>query len=106
SLSYLDQLPLDIIKIDRSFVCNISEDARRFKLLRGTVNLARELDLRIVVEGVETREQLALLNKYDCADLVQGYVFAAPMPVEAIRDLQETLACKGRPPARRRHQIA
>jgi diguanylate cyclase (GGDEF)-like protein len=66
SLSYLDQLPLDVIKIDRSFVRNIGEDARRFKLLRGTVNLSRELGLRIVIEGVETQEQLALIKKYQC----------------------------------------
>ncbi|MCJ8055543.1 EAL domain-containing protein [Shinella curvata] len=91
SLSYLDQLPLDLIKIDRSFVRNIGEDARRFKLLRGTVNLSRELGLRIVIEGVETQEQLALINKYECADLVQGYVFAAPMSLGALRDLYESL---------------
>ncbi|WP_183804845.1 EAL domain-containing protein [Mycoplana azooxidifex] len=94
SLSYLDALPLDLIKIDRSFVRNISEDARRFKLLRGTVNLSRELGLRIVVEGVETREQLALINKYNCADLIQGYVFAAPMSNSAIIDLTQALARK------------
>jgi EAL domain-containing protein (putative c-di-GMP-specific phosphodiesterase class I) len=94
SLSYLDALPLDLIKIDRSFVRNISEDARRFKLLRGTVNLSRELGLKIVVEGVETREQLALINKYNCADLIQGYVFAAPMSNAAIIDLTQALARK------------
>ncbi|PTM94293.1 putative bifunctional diguanylate cyclase/phosphodiesterase [Mycoplana dimorpha] len=94
SLSYLDALPLDVIKIDRSFVRNIGESSRRFKLLRGTVNLSRELGLRIVVEGVETREQLELINKYNCADLVQGYVFAAPMSTAAIMDLTETLARK------------
>lgn len=94
SLSYLDALPLDVIKIDRSFVRNIAEDTRRFKLLRGTVNLSRELGLRIVIEGVETRDQLALINKYHCADLVQGYVFAAPMSAAAVVDLSETLARK------------
>ena len=103
SLSYLDQLPLDLVKIDRSFVRNICEDARRFQLLRGTVNLSRELGLRIVVEGVETREQLALLNKYSCADLVQGYVFATPMPLCKLTDLIDALARKagrGRPAGR------
>ncbi|QRM56713.1 EAL domain-containing protein [Sinorhizobium sp. BG8] len=91
SLSYLDALPLDIIKIDRSFVRNIGEDSRRFKLLRGTVNLSRELGLRIVVEGVETREQLALINKFRCADLIQGYVFATPMTSSALLELAESL---------------
>jgi EAL domain-containing protein (putative c-di-GMP-specific phosphodiesterase class I) len=106
SLSYLDQLPLDVIKIDRSFVRNIGEDPRRFKLLRGTVNLSRELGLRIVIEGVETREQLALINKYQCADLVQGYVFAAPMSPDALRDLYETLARKPGDSRRRGRRVA
>ena len=102
SLSYLDQLPLDVIKIDRSFVRNIGEDARRFKLLRGTVNLSRELGLRIVIEGVETQEQLALIKKYQCADLVQGYVFAAPMSPDALRDRFESLAARKAGETRRR----
>jgi len=102
SLSYLDQLPLDVIKIDRSFVRNIGEDARRFKLLRGTVNLSRELGLRIVIEGVETQEQLALIRKYQCADLVQGYVFAAPMSPDALRDRFESLAGRKAGETRRR----
>jgi len=102
SLSYLDQLPLDVIKIDRSFVRNIGEDAPRFKLLRGTVNLSRELGLRIVIEGVETQEQLALIRKYQCADLVQGYVFAAPMSPDALRDRFESLAARKAGETRRR----
>ena len=106
SLSYLDQLPLDVIKIDRSFVRNIGEDPRRFKLLRGTVNLSRELGLRIVIEGVETEEQLALINTYHCADLVQGYVFAAPMWLDALRDLYESLGGKPVEPRRRNRRVA
>ncbi|WLR91820.1 putative bifunctional diguanylate cyclase/phosphodiesterase [Shinella zoogloeoides] len=106
SLSYLDQLPLDVIKIDRSFVRNIGEDPRRFKLLRGTVNLSRELGLRIVIEGVETEEQLALINKYHCADLVQGYVFAAPMSPDALRDRYESLGGKPVEPRRRGRRVA
>lgn len=95
SLSYLDALPVDIIKIDRSFVRNIREDSRRFKLLRGTANLARALGLRIVVEGVETADQLQLINEHNCADLIQGFVFAAPMPASAISTL-----CKNGVPKR------
>ncbi|MBD9558690.1 bifunctional diguanylate cyclase/phosphodiesterase [Ensifer sp. ENS03] len=95
SLSYLDALPVDIIKIDRSFVRNIREDSRRFKLLRGTANLARALGLRIVVEGVETADQLQLINEHNCADLIQGFVFAAPMPASAIATL-----CKNGVPKR------
>lgn len=84
SLSYLDSLPIDVVKIDRSFVRNITEDERRLKLLRGTVNLSRELGLEIVVEGVETEDQLGLINKFHCADFVQGYVFSMPVSNEMI----------------------
>jgi diguanylate cyclase (GGDEF)-like protein len=104
SLSYLDSLPIDLVKIDRSFVRNITEDARRLKLLRGTVNLCRELGLQIIVEGVETEEQLALINKYECADLIQGYVFATPTPNERIMPLIEALGKKQA--VRRRKHVA
>jgi diguanylate cyclase (GGDEF)-like protein len=104
SLSYLDSLPIDIVKIDRSFVRNITEDARRFKLLRGTVNLSRELGLEIVIEGVETQDQLALINKYHCADFIQGYVFSIPVPSESVRGMIDSLAKKQS--ARRRKNVA
>ncbi|MEX2742782.1 putative bifunctional diguanylate cyclase/phosphodiesterase [Rhizobium mongolense] len=104
SLSYLDTLPLDIVKIDRSFVRNIAEDTRRLKLLCGTVNLARELGLKIVIEGVETVEQLALLNKHRSADLVQGYVFSPPVPSKEIGILSQALS--RRVTQRRRSKVA
>jgi diguanylate cyclase (GGDEF)-like protein len=94
SLSYLDSLPIDTVKIDRSFVEDIVEDTRRFKLLRGIVHLSRELGLDIVVEGVETREQLALINKHQCADLVQGYVFSTPVPSQSILGMVDSLTKK------------
>lgn len=89
SLSYLDSLPVDQVKIDRSFVRNIGEDAKRLKLLRGIVTLSRQLDLGIIVEGVETQEQLALLAKYSLADLIQGYVYSMPIASGAVTDLAE-----------------
>lgn len=95
SLSYLDTLPVDIVKIDRSFVRNIGEDPRRLKLLRGIVSLTRGLDIGIVVEGVETREQLSLIKKHNCADLIQGYVFSMPIAAHAIEALAEEAAATG-----------
>lgn len=95
SLSYLDTLPVDVVKIDRSFVRNIGQDQRRLKLLRGMVSLARGLDIGIVIEGVETREQLALIKKYNCADLIQGYVFSMPVPAGAILPLAEEAQLRG-----------
>ncbi|EUB97049.1 diguanylate cyclase/phosphodiesterase with PAS/PAC sensor(s) [Rhizobium sp. CF080] len=87
SLSYLDSLPLDVVKIDRAFIRNIAEDQRKLKLLRGIVHLSRELGLKIVVEGVETKEQLALINRHRFSDLVQGYVFSMPVASEKIIEL-------------------
>lgn len=95
SLSYLDTLPVDVVKIDRSFVRNIGKDHRRLKLLRGMVSLARGLDIGIVIEGVETREQLALIRKFNCADLIQGYVFSTPVPAVAIMPLAEEARLTG-----------
>lgn len=80
SLAYLDTLPLDVVKIDRSFVRNVTSDGRRLKLLKGTVNLVRALGLNVVVEGVETPEQLAVIVENGAADLVQGFVFSRPLP--------------------------
>lgn len=104
SLSYLDTLPIDVVKIDRSFVRNIGEDARRLKLLRGIVNLSRQLDLEIVVEGVETEDQLALINKYNCGDLIQGYLFSMPVASEKIRALSNE--AEKRPLQRRGPRVA
>jgi EAL domain-containing protein (putative c-di-GMP-specific phosphodiesterase class I) len=92
SLSYLDSLPIDIVKIDRAFVRDIGTEPRRLKLLSGIVHLSRELDLKIVVEGVETFEQLELVKKHKFADLVQGYIFSPPIPANAIAELSQKTA--------------
>jgi diguanylate cyclase (GGDEF)-like protein len=90
SLSYLDSLPIDIVKIDRAFVRDIGSEPRRLKLLSGIVHLSRELGLRIVIEGVETYEQLELVNMHRFADLVQGFIFSPPLPADALLTLQQT----------------
>jgi len=72
--------------------------------LRGTVHLARELGLKIVVEGVETPEQLALLNKHRSTDLIQGYVFSPPVPSKEIGILSQALNRRTAP--RRRTKVA
>ncbi len=92
SLSYLDILPLNKVKIDRSFVKNITEDARKLKLLRGVVHLSRELGLDVVVEGVETEAQLAVIRENNCADLIQGYIFGMPMPNSGFVEIANRLA--------------
>jgi diguanylate cyclase (GGDEF)-like protein len=82
SLSYLTALPLDIVKVDRAFVRDLNVDPRRIKLLRGIAQLSRDLGLRIVIEGVETPEQLRLINENRFADIIQGYVFSPPVEAE------------------------
>ena len=92
SLSYLDMLPLNKVKIDRSFVSNLAADGRKLKLLRGVVHLARELGLEVVVEGVETEAQLVMIRENECADLIQGYIFGTPMPRGAFNELATKLS--------------
>ncbi|MDF1607851.1 EAL domain-containing protein [Hoeflea sp. YIM 152468] len=87
SLSYLDMLPLNKVKIDRSFVRDLTKDAKKMKLLRGVVHLARELGLEVVVEGVETEDQLEMIRENKCADIIQGYIFGVPMPATAFVEL-------------------
>lgn len=73
SLSYLTSLPLDTLKIDRGLVVDLVEGQRDRIVVRAMISLARELDLKVVVEGVETAEQLALLADWGC-DLYQGFL--------------------------------
>ncbi|MEP4341718.1 MAG: EAL domain-containing protein, partial [Lentilitoribacter sp.] len=91
SLSYLDKLPLNKVKIDRSFVRDIVQDEQKLKLLRGIIHMSRELGLEIVTEGVETNEQLEVIRKNNCADIIQGFIFGMPMPRSAIRELSRKL---------------
>ena len=92
SLSYLDMLPLNKVKIDRSFVRDLTKDPKKLKLLRGVVHLARELGLEVVVEGVETQDQLAMISENNCADIIQGYIFGTPMPHGSFIELANKLA--------------
>ncbi|HET7756543.1 MAG TPA: EAL domain-containing protein [Steroidobacteraceae bacterium] len=86
SLSYLKRFPLDTLKVDRAFVNDITVDADDASIVRAIVGLGHNLNLRIVAEGVETREQLAFLRSAGC-DLVQGYLMSRAMPADAFRDL-------------------
>ncbi|MFZ1815119.1 MAG: EAL domain-containing protein [Rhizobiaceae bacterium] len=87
SLSYLHALPLNKVKIDRSFIENVLEDDRSIVLLSGVTHLAHELGLKITIEGVETTEQLDLLSRKVKVDQVQGYLFGRAMPPADIAEL-------------------
>ncbi len=80
SLSYLHAFPIDKIKIDKSFVTGCDSVSGVRRLLTGTVQLARTLGFQVVVEGVETLSELAVVSGLG-ADCVQGYVFARPLPI-------------------------
>ncbi len=87
SLSYLHQLPLDKVKIDRSFIEKIDSDERSLVLLSGVTHLANELGLSITIEGVETAEQMHILCEKVHVDEMQGYLFGRAMPASDILEL-------------------
>jgi diguanylate cyclase (GGDEF)-like protein len=87
SLSYLHSFPFHKVKIDQSFLQGLGDDERRVTLLRGMTRLSAQLGLRVVVEGVETQEQLELLAAEDSIDEVQGYLLGRPMPAADLRKL-------------------
>ena len=79
SLSYLRELPLDKVKIDRSFVSDLTRDPRDAAITQGIIGMSHHLDLRVVAEGVESTEQAEFLRSNGC-DVLQGYLYARPMP--------------------------
>jgi diguanylate cyclase (GGDEF)-like protein/PAS domain S-box-containing protein len=83
SLSYLQRFPIDILKIDRSFVAAIDSGQDEYSLARAIVSLARSLRLQAVAEGVETRAQADALSELRC-DLAQGFYLAVPQDAEAV----------------------
>jgi len=86
SLSYLSRLPIDRLKVDRSFVRRMGADSRDAAIVRTIISLGHGLGLSVVAEGVETREQLAMLADMGC-DEAQGYLFSQPATGETIRGL-------------------
>jgi EAL domain-containing protein (putative c-di-GMP-specific phosphodiesterase class I) len=85
SLAYLKQLPVDELKIDKSFVLNMENDLQDAKIVRSTVDLAHNLGLSVVAEGVETKKAWKLLEALAC-DEAQGYYIAKPMPAAQFAD--------------------
>ncbi len=91
SLAYLKRFPIDILKIDQSFVRDMTHQREDAELVRAIISLAHDLRLQVIAESVETAEQLAYLLDHGC-DQIQGYYFSRPLPADAF----ETLLTEGK----------
>ena len=91
SLTYLNQLPLDQLKIDRSFVCHLQADTSDAVIAHAIVALGHNLGMKVIAEGVETAQQHDFLTGYAC-DAFQGFYFGNPMPALALADFTSKIA--------------
>jgi len=78
SLSMLSAMPIDVLKMDRTFVRNIEHDEKDIQLVALILGIAKNMNIPVIAEGVETEAQIALLKDLGCA-VVQGYVFSRPL---------------------------
>jgi len=86
SLSRLQHLPVDCLKVDRSFICTMEDDNDSQEIVRLIIAMAHALKLRVVAEGTENEKQINALKRLHC-EMAQGYFFARPMPANAITEL-------------------
>ena len=86
SLNYLRRFPVDSLKIDRSVICDVTTDPSGASVVNSIIDIAHNLGLTAVAEGVETREQLDFLTGCGC-DTYQGYLLSKPLPAEGFADL-------------------
>jgi diguanylate cyclase (GGDEF)-like protein len=90
SLAYLKRLPLDTLKIDRSFIQDIPRSTQDMEIVQAIIVMAHTLHLQVVTEGVETLQQYEFLCQYDC-DYVQGYLLSRPVPLHELRAILDQL---------------
>lgn len=88
SLSYLKRFPMDKLKIDQSFVRDIAVGGGDSAIVKAIINMGHSLSLRVIAEGVETREQLDFLIRHDCRE-IQGYYYSGPLTAEAFKSFVE-----------------
>ena len=83
SLSYLRRFPIDTLKIDKSFISEVTTDPDSEVIVNTIIAMAHSLKLKVIAEGVETEEQLAMLHARGC-DQAQGYLFSRPLPYQEV----------------------
>jgi diguanylate cyclase (GGDEF)-like protein len=86
SLSYLQQFPFDVLKIDRCFIRNITENTSNAAITEAIIAMAKNLNLKLIAEGVETEDELSFVCQHQC-DGMQGYLFSRPVPVQEFHQL-------------------
>ena len=79
SLAYIKKMPIDVIKIDQSFVFGMLENHADYQIIMSTIAMVKNLELTVIAEGVETAAQLRSLSENNC-DIIQGYYFSKPIP--------------------------
>ncbi|MHB8593586.1 MAG: EAL domain-containing protein, partial [Acidimicrobiales bacterium] len=99
ALGYLASFPVDVVKVDRSFVEKVDIDPVKSAIVSAVINLSQAIGTTTVVEGVETKEQLDHLRSLGCV-VVQGYYFARPMPASAFTELLASSQERGGAPGR------
>lgn len=92
SLIYLKQLPINTLKIDHYFVHNIDKDKQKSAITKGIIEMAHNLNLQLVAEGVETKAEFNIIRALKC-DRIQGYLFSHPLPVGEFEELLLTNTC-------------
>ena len=86
SLSYLRKIPISTLKIDKSFIDNITSNKKEESIIKNIIQMAHSMDLKVVAEGVETEDQLSILKERKC-NYIQGYYFSKPLPASDVEKL-------------------
>lgn len=92
SLSYLKQLPFDVLKIDKTFVCDPRDNYNIFEIAESIVEIGHKLNMEVIAEGVETKEQLDNLKSFNC-DHIQGFLFCKPIEEDRLEKFMGELIC-------------
>jgi EAL domain-containing protein (putative c-di-GMP-specific phosphodiesterase class I) len=85
SLNYIAKLPVNVLKIDRAFIVNMTSNPDDLNIVSAIISLAHSLNLRVIAEGVETNEQAQLLRELKCNE-IQGYLFSPGVPAEKVEE--------------------